>query len=151
MDYKKFFYDKSKDDFGPEPPTDNYRPVTKTNVDALAASVIWVDSCKALLEHYDLHGMSPVIEAVVDGVSLEHNDRVLVINEMYPLNSGIYIADVYPYNRALYATLNRSAYDHSDINSICTFIQEGNGHAESVWISDYATNEWHCIAETTSD
>lgn len=146
MDYKKFFYDKSKDDFGPAPPTDCWDPVIKQQIDVLANDVIWVDSCKVILEHYDLHGISPVIEAIVDGVALENNDRVLILNAMWSVYNGIYVAEVYPYNRTMYARLSRSAADYSDTNSICTFIQEGREHAESIYISDYNTNEWFKIA-----
>lgn len=145
MDYKEFFYDKSKDDFDPSLPYNASGPHTRVTIDNLINSVIWRDSCRVLLMHYDLHGISPIIEAVVDGIVLENNDRVLIINGMYPMNSGIYVANVYPYNRTLYAKLTMSAYDYTSNMSSCTYIQEGEEYADTVWLSSLDTNEWFKI------
>lgn len=144
MDYKKFFYDKSKDDFGPGPPVECYDAINKCQVDALADDVMFCESCKAVLEIYGLFGVRPIIDAIVDGQPLQKDDNILVLDYTYPQHNGIYkVHETIYYNRNIHASLNKiNLNEFSQPNHCLTYVTAGDTYADTLWMGIMSDNEW---------
>lgn len=148
MDYNKFFYDKSEDDFGPAPPSACFIS-NRSIVDNMVYEVDWGNSCKAVISFSEMHGDRPMIEAHADGVELVEGDSILLIGSISPYRIGVYdVAEIIPYNRCNHARLVQK--EIAEDSTYMTYITDGDVYRETIWAKERGTNSWFRLAASTT-